>query len=282
MTTIESALTTLEDFNLFFRTLVGALSFTSITVSSGVATIHLTATTGFLVGHYAYIAFGPNEGYHLITAVTSTTLVYSDTAAMAQPTAGSGNIYQVKTSYLTQSIANQTTGIEKYTGLSFSGVQTIDELHDGSGNTELLLDRRPVLTLENIVILSWPYTNYVITPSSIEVVGPMGMLRVKNVYDVGFSPIAPVFPKGQNNIKVTYTCGYTSFPSEVQAALVLLVAADVLGLAAGQRGDANSLSVEGWSRSYGNPRGKYGVVRNDMVIRARTMLRGYKTSVVGN
>lgn len=281
MTTIESALTTLEDFNLFFKTLVGALSFTSIAVTGSTATITLASTTGFLVGHYAYIAFGPNEGYHLITAVTPTTLVYSDAAAVAQ-SAGNGSIYQVKTSYLTQSIANQTTGIEKYTGLSFSGVQTIDEIHDGSGTTELMLDRRPVLTLENIVILSWPYTNYVITPSSIEVIGDQGMLRVKNVYDVGFTPIAPAFPKGRNNIKVTYTCGYASFPAAVQAALVLMVCADVLGLAAGQRGDVNSLSVEGWSRSFGSPRGKFGIVRNDMVTRARTLLRGYKTSVVGN
>ena len=281
MTTVESVLTTLEDFNLSFKSVVGALSFTSITVSGSTATINLTSTTGFLVGHYAYIGFGPNEGYHLITAVTSTTLVYSDAAAVAQ-SAGNGSIYQVKASSLTTAIANQTTAIEKYTGLSFSGVQTIDELHDGSGTTELMLDRRPVLTLENIVILSWPYTNYVITPSSIEVVGDQGMLRVKNVYDVGFTPIAPAFPKGRNNIKVTYTCGYTTAPAAVQAALVLMAAASILGTAAGQRGDASSLSVEGWSRSYGSPRGKYGIVRNDWVIQARALLRGYKSSVVGN
>jgi len=281
MTTLEQVLTTLEDFNLFYKTVVGAISFSSISVTSGIATVITSATTGYLVGHFIYISFGQNEGYHIITGVTSTTLTYSDSNAVAQ-SAGSGIIYQVKTNYLNQSIANQTTAIENYTGQSFTGIQTVDELHDGSGTTELLLDRRPVIDLQNIVILSWPYTNYVITPSSIQVDQNMGLLRVKNVYDVGFSPIAPSFPKGRNNIKITYTYGFATLPNDVAAALALFVSADVLGLASGQRGDVASLSVEGWSRSYGNPRGKYGVVRNDMVTRARALLRSYKTSVVGN
>jgi hypothetical protein len=178
-------------------------------------------------------------------------------------------------------ISKQTKIVQKITGLSFSGVTEYTELHDGTGHEELMLDRRPVISLIDIQVLSWPYTNYTISPSSIQVVGDMGMLRVRNLYDVGFQPVSPVFPKGRMNVKVVYSAGFATPPEDVATAISLLTFADALGQVAGQRGDATSLSVEGWSKSYGNPRGRYGNVRNDAVLQARALLRSYTSSVVG-
>lgn len=178
-------------------------------------------------------------------------------------------------------VSAQTALVERITGLSFTGVEQIEELHDGTGHEELLLDRRPVLSLVDIQILSWPYTNYAISADSIMVVSDQGMLRVKNLYDVSFQPVSPVFPKGRNNVKVTYTAGYSTPPADVASAIALLGFADALGQAAGMAGDAASLSVEGWSKSYGNPRGKFANARADAVQKARSLLRPYVSSVVG-
>lgn len=179
-------------------------------------------------------------------------------------------------------IAIQTQIVQRVTGISFTGVQTYNEVHDGSGSEELLLDRRPVSTLVDIQILNWPYTNYAINTSSIMVIEDQGMLRVRNLYDVSFQPVSPVFPKGRNNIKVTYTVGFSTMPDNVTTAIALLSFASALGHAAGMAGDAASLSVEGWSKSYGNPRGKFANARADAVMQARALLRQYTTAVVGN
>ena len=171
--------------------------------------------------------------------------------------------------------------ITAITKLSFDGKKQYEEFYDGSGKPELLLNRKPIVSLDKVQILTWPYPFYQFTSNSILVDAPRGMLRIKNSVELYALYIQPVFPTGENNIIITYTAGFDTMPDDVQEALVMMVTSDALGMQAGIEGDKANLSVEGYSVGYGNPKGKYGNARIDLQLQARTLLNKYITSVIG-
>jgi hypothetical protein len=282
MTTLEKVLTALEDYGLGYRTRVGTFSFSTITVAGTTATINIASTSGALAGMYVYVTYGQNEGFHLITSVTATTIVYEDADAVAQSVAGSCIVYNVKTKAIQGMIDRQTAFIERQVNVSLSGVTEYTEWHDGSGTSELMLDRKNINALVSIQVITQPNWQFSISSSGIDIIPGQGMLRCKAATDMEFQARPPLFPKGENNIKVTYTAGYASMPADLQQALQLLTQADVLGDAAAQAGDAASINVVAWSRSWSNPRGQYGNIRNQWYSQAMHIIRNYGSGVVGN
>lgn len=280
MNVLEKALTALEDYGLGYKNRVGVYSFTSITVANTIATVTFPSTTGITPGMFFYIPYGGNEGCHLITAVTTYTISYVDITAVAQ-LAGSGTAYQIKTKAIQDIIAKQTDFIKDQVGLPFNGVQEFTEYHDGSGTSELMLDRRNINALVSIYVISEPNWQFAISTNSVEIIPNQGILRARLASDMQFQAKPALFPKGDNNIKVTYLAGFSQMPADLEIALQLLVQADILGEAAAQAGDPASINVVSWSRSWSNPRGQYGNIRNQWYAQAMDILRGYMSGVVG-
>jgi hypothetical protein len=284
VTVLENVLTFLEGYSLAFKSLIANYSISSITLQSG--TIYRILFTSDISpsvqpGHFVYVTVGSNEGYHLITGIGANYVEFSDPSGSAQAAIGAGKIYEVQTRNLQTVIDTETNYIERVTRTSFSGVNTVVEWHDGSGTEELLLDRRNIVQLVNIQVLSIPQTLFIIPVSSIEVLPERGMLRVKIINFEAYTLMAPIFPKGRNNIKVTFTAGFSTLPGDVLNALILRASAFALGNEAALCGGGLSLSLINYSKSFG-PRGRYGEVRNDWVSQARSILRKYSTGIVGN
>ena len=172
--------------------------------------------------------------------------------------------------------------VRKVTGLSFNGVETFIEVHDGNGIAELMLDRKPIVSLVSIELLTIPLEIANLPLSAIEVIATQGILRIRRLNVDTYTTITPLFPFGQNNIRVTYTAGYSvaNTPDDITQALALMVAAKILGVSASLSGGGVSLSVVSWSKSYG-ARGKFGEIRSDMYREAKGLLGRYTTGVVG-
>ncbi|TGL39637.1 hypothetical protein EHQ53_14035 [Leptospira langatensis] len=229
---------------------------------------------------YVYVTLGDNEGFHLISALGANWVEFQGEGS-AQGQFGAGKIYSVQTRALQTVINTQISYVERITRTSFSGVQTITEWHDGSGTEELMLDRRNINQLVNIQVLSVPQTLFIIPVTSIDVLPTMGMLRIKIINFEAYTLMAPIFPKGRNNIKVTFTAGFDDFPGDILNAIILLSSAFALGNEAAMCGGGLSLSLINYSKSFG-PRGKYGEIRNDWVLQAKSILKRYSTGIVGN
>lgn len=170
--------------------------------------------------------------------------------------------------------------VERYIGSSLSGVQTIVEYHSGTGSNVLPLNRTGIISLISIELL-FTQMNWNITPSSVEILSSEGILKAKRIWE-GESYLAPVFPKGNKNLKVTYTAGYdaASIPVDIVEAITYLCAEQILGFV-GARTGGGSLGMQAYNRNYG-PRGKYQDIRNDLARQAHAMLLKYHTPVVGS
>lgn len=282
-TILECVLSKLENFELSYKSQVAKYSILSIALQSG-STYRLTFTasiSGVLPGQYVYIDFGDNSGYHKITNVGSNFVDYDDSAAVAQGQFGSGTIYNIQTNNLNEIINTQLYYVKKITGFTFTGIQTINEVHDGSGTEELMLNYRPVNEVLAISWLSLPNNILSIPVSAVEIMGQMGVLRVRAINLESYTLQAPVWPKGRSNVKIQYTTGFADYPADVKNAICLLASSAVLGYEAAFCGGGLSLSVVNYSKSWG-PRGKYENIRNDFVLQARAILKAYQTAVVGN
>lgn len=282
MTVLEKVLTALEDYGLGYKTRVSAFSFSAITKSGSTMTVSIASVSGVSPGMFIYIPYGDNEGYHLITSSTATTIVYTDTDGVSQATTGTCIVYSVKTRAINDIITRQTDFIQRQVNVSLSGVQEYTEWHDGSGTSELMLDRKNINSLVSIYVITQPNWQFTISASGIDIINGQGILRAKAATDMEFQARTPLFPKGENNIKVTYTAGFNEMPADLQIALQLMAQADVLGDAAAQAGDPASINVVAWSRSWSNPRGQYGNIRNQWYSQAMHIIRDYGSGVVGN
>lgn len=282
MTTLESLVSFLGPFATSFQfcTNVSGKITNIANVSGDIWRVTFSATLASSVGQFLYIDSGPNEGFHEITAVTSTTVDYVDTAGSVQ-TFGTGTLYNIKTRSLSDALAAETMHIEEMTGLPMSGAASISETHDGSGNEMCMLNRKPIVSLTSIQILSVPQTVFSIPVSSIYVENDTGILRIKSVNFDTYTYLTPIFPKGRKNILVTYLAGYDTPPADVARALVMLAGCYALSAEAGRTGGGTSLTVEGYSKTYGS-RGKYSEFINYNSMQAYALLRKYVTGVVGN
>lgn len=166
--------------------------------------------------------------------------------------------------------------VENITGLKFSAEQTITEYYSGNGSTVLILNRKPVNSIENITyITSIVQSNLA---DAVELIGEEGIVKAKTNYSEAV--YNTIFLKGHKNIKVTYKYGYDDYPDDVSEAIANLVAAKVLNLV-GARTGGGSINIQGVGRNYGNE-GKYMNIRKELVKMAYWNLKTYMTGVVGS
>lgn len=165
--------------------------------------------------------------------------------------------------------------IEDITGMTFDGISTVTEYYNGNGKSTLILNRRPIVAVTSI-----EYTNQVTEGNleeAIEVVVEEGILKGVSDYNEGI--YAPLFKKGDKNIKVTYTYGTSDYQIKAFRAIKNLVAAKML-LNVGNRTGGGDLTVQAFSRSYG-PNGKYTHKMKELIASGYSLLRQWMTGVVG-
>lgn len=166
--------------------------------------------------------------------------------------------------------------VERITRQYFSGTQQVVEYYSGNGKNYLILNRKPIVSLDEIRYVLGGSNFTILNLQNIEVILAEGILKAKRNYEESY--YLPVFAKGDYNIKITYTCGYVVCPDPVKEAVIYLVAEQALGFL-GARTGGGSLSMQSYSRNYGT-RGKFQDIRNDLSRQAHALLQPYMTSVV--
>ncbi|ATN95040.1 hypothetical protein [Leptospira phage LE4] len=269
-----------HEYPLSFKKKIGVFSVSGVTTSGGnfKATVS-EAVSSVRVRQFIYFEYGPNEGYHEIASVGSGTIDFKN--GVVDSEASTAIIYEVKTKTIESVISQQIASLEKVVGFSFVEIQTFEETLDGTGREDLLVSRRFVREIVNIKLLNLPNQVLSIPTSAIEVITNRGTLRVRAINLEAYTMVAPIWPQGRNNIKITYTAGFDECPEDVSRAIILMALSNMLGKEASYSGGGTSLSVTAWSKTFG-PRGKYSEARNDYVIQARAIVSKYKTGVVSS
>lgn len=168
--------------------------------------------------------------------------------------------------------------MERKTRQSFYSTSQIEEVYSGNGTTTLVLNRRPVISVEQIRYLVRETYYGSVDVTMIEVIGAEGIIRSLETTSIETTAV-PIFPKGKYNIAVTYTYGYADLPDLLQTAIKYFVAESILGQIADRTGGGN-LSTQGWNRDWGE-RGKYTNYRNELAYKGLAAMQEYMTGVVG-
>lgn len=148
----------------------------------------------------------------------------------------------------------------------------------GTGSSVLILSHKPVLSIDALNFVSAVNTPN-LSLSNITYDPAEGFIKAKGVADE-IGGAGYMFPRGQKNIRVTYTYGFGTLPDDLQQALIYLAAEAVLGHIEGMTGGGTP-TANSFSKAYGN-RGKYTNARNDLARMAITILKSYWTGVVGS
>jgi hypothetical protein len=168
--------------------------------------------------------------------------------------------------------------VERKTGVKTSGSLQVTEYYSGNGKDILILDHKPIISLDNIILVHGTDLYWKINPTSIEVINDDAVLKSKySKEDTVLT--SPMFPRGTKNIKVTYTYGYVTLPDDLKEAVMYLTAEMTLGFVANRTG-GGALSVQQFSRQYGR-RGKWSDIRDELSMYAFAILKKYMTGVVG-
>lgn len=167
--------------------------------------------------------------------------------------------------------------LERTLSTSFSATKQIEEYYSGNGTSVLVLNRKPIVSLDALSYTNVMSNQYVINILAIQVISEEGILKVRTNFNE--STWIPIFAKGMLNLRIKYTYGYAAMPDLISEAVKYLLCEQVLGLIEGRTGGGD-LGVESFNRSYGN-RGKYTHVRNMFARNARSIIRNYITSTVG-
>ncbi len=168
--------------------------------------------------------------------------------------------------------------IERKINQKLTAVEQVSEYYSGNGTSILILNARPIIALVEIVLVHGTDLYWKINPTSIEVITDQGMLKSK-YYKEDTVMSAPIFPKGEKNVKVTYTRGFASLPADLKEAVTMLCAEKALGIIGNATG-GGTLNVEGFSRNYGR-RGKWTDARDELLFSSYSILRKYTSGVIG-
>ena len=261
----------------------GSISHTGTGLYEYIAAIIATAGT-----YYDKITLVPDSGGLSFSFINSFTVAAYSSGDIGVPTAT--NIrdflegYGITSTVLTDKwIEGRRDNfvipcVERITYQSFSAIASTVEYHSGVGKNILLLDRRPIVDVQEIKYVLGGENVAILNLAMVQIIKEQGILKSKTNYDEAF--LLPVFAKGEYNIQVTYTYGYTSMPSDVGEAVMYLFAEQALGFI-GSRTGGGALTVQGFTREYGD-RGKYQYIRNDLSRQAHAILANYCTSVTGS
>lgn len=171
--------------------------------------------------------------------------------------------------------------VEDKCRLKFTGESQVTEYHSGNGGSILTLNRKPIKSVDSIEVVDTSDESvYSIAVGDLEVLTEYGILKARFDFDrVAFA--IPIFPRGELNIKITFTQGYDSdsVPDDVARGVLYLMAEQALGFVAGRTG-GGSLNTQGFNRNFGN-RGRYTEIRNDLARWGVGALRKWMSGTVG-
>lgn len=136
---------------------------------------------------------------------------------------------------------------------------------NGNDSKALLLPTKCINSITDVQVLGNDYsstyyiTNYILDSRA-------GILR-RNL----------AFPKGVENIVVTYVTGFSPIPENLNQAIIMLSAEHCLTVIGSRTGGGNK-NIQSYGTSYGE-RGKYTEIRNDLTRLSIDILRQYMTGV---
>lgn len=168
--------------------------------------------------------------------------------------------------------------VRRMTGVDMGGIKRVTEYHSGTGSTILILNRRPIVKLHAINLITNPENWVYVSPSSVDPIAEEGILKLKAVLET-WQNYVPAFPRGTDNIKVDYEYGYDQVPADICRAICMLTASQALALV-GARAGGGSLGVQGFNKNYGD-RGKWTDIRNELEGWAHALLRPYVMGMIG-
>jgi hypothetical protein len=281
----ESILNYINSFNLPFVKKLSTHEIISVSqVSSNITEITIQNMPQIIHNNcYVYIDSGVISGFHKVNNFTKVTtppscnIQFDFSNADILQDFGNTTIVEVEYDLLSNSISQAISYIESLLGYSITSISEIIEYHSGQGTNEILLDRRNVI---DIVEVSFSSDSNFLTNNQIIDSSKYFLTKFDVVKLVGKNYL---FPIGKNNIKVKYTCGYNSIndtPIDIKLAIIYLSVYNLLSYQVGVEGGGSSLSVEGYSQSFG-AEGKYTEIRKDLFRKAKNLLKKYITGVVG-
>lgn len=162
--------------------------------------------------------------------------------------------------------------IEDEIGASIQAITEVTELYSGNGGRILILDNKPIVELINIYNTS----NVENTPDNNRV----GVILDKEQGIL--KRINSSFRKGQKNISVTYTHGFTdaNLPNSIKQGIIFRECISIFTQLANRTGGGNT-GIKSYSPDYGN-RGKYSNIRDEWSRMASRHLSKYGSAVVGD
>lgn len=144
--------------------------------------------------------------------------------------------------------------------VSTSTRQYTDEFYSGTGSSILMLRRRFISSVDSLQLVNGGDFSANLNVGALEIISREGILKSRRNFDESAGPA--YFPRGNDNIKISYT---VSVPSDIQDALCHAVkcflAEKALGSIASRTGGGD-LSIQSFSRQFGR-RGRWSHIRND-------------------
>jgi|GEM_PF-4901652 len=167
--------------------------------------------------------------------------------------------------------------IEKQARTNLTAEETVEEYHNGISWDRIILDRKNAISLVSVKLVSGEDISGVIDLSALELIQGAGIVKVKSGLSEYYN--YRTFPKGNDNIKITYKCGGV-VNNDLALAIKKLTCVLILDLIEGRTG-GGSLTVQSFGRDYGNM-GKYSNIRKRLYYQAMNIIRRYSTAVVGS
>ena len=190
--------------------------------------------------------------------------------------------YQITSSILSDNwinneiLNNVVPYIERYCRTSLVGLKTVTEWYSGNGSSQLILNRKNIVSLVQIALVRGSDFLSYIALDAIDLEQEPGVLKARTRVSEGY--YFSIFPRGEDNLKITYTYG-NALDAPLTQAIIFLACNSVLAFLADRTG-GGSINTEGWSRDFGNM-GKYTNIRKRLDRMAHSILKDYKTGVVG-
>lgn len=156
---------------------------------------------------------------------------------------------------LLQALLDAATGwIDGFTNSTFVQATATDEAYDGTGSRSILLRHRPVIEVTAVTVSGAVWS------SELWTVNNLGWLVAVDNFDISNPRLYRRddceqqcgWPPGTQNIKVTYSYGYTSVPAAVATACAMLAAH---WYRTDRRQDAKSVSYGPISKTFGETTG---------------------------
>jgi hypothetical protein len=164
--------------------------------------------------------------------------------------------------------------VESKTRQSLSGIKEVTEYYDGTGSPLMILRRRPIVELISISYTNVDSNLYYLTPSAMQVINDEGILKAKANFNE--SSYIPIFFRGDRNIRIKYTYGFTDCPADIAEAVTMILASEVLAHAGSKTGGGD-IGLQSFNRGFGE-NGKWTHIRKDLAKGGYALLQKYITA----